>query len=97
MQLIDALVTVANRHHAMWALTVDNIVLLRRSTTDGVEHVVRVLTDPPTQLWTAVIATPQQGEVVTETLEAALAWLAAEGHHEPLVSDRWLTTAHGAA
>jgi len=97
VQLLDALVTVANRRHVMWALTVDNIVLLRRSDSEVAEYVVRVLSDPPDQLWTAVIATPQQGEVVTETLEEALAWLAAEGHHELLVSDRWLTTAHGAA
>lgn len=97
MQLLDALVTVANRRHVMWALTVDNIVLLRRSDSEVAEYVVRVLENPPEQLWTAVIATPQQGEVVTETLEAALAWLAADGHYESLISDRWLTTAHGAA
>lgn len=97
MQLIDALVTVANRSHITWALTVDNVVLLRRSVSEVAEYVVRVLSAPPEQLWTAVIATPQRGDVVTETLEEALAWLAAEGHHEPLVSDRWLTMAHGAA
>jgi hypothetical protein len=97
MQLVDALVTVANRHHVTWALTVDEVVLLRRGTPEGVEYVVRLLTDPPTQLWTAVIATQQPGDAVTNTLEEALAWLVAEGHREALVSDRWLTTAHGAA
>jgi hypothetical protein len=97
MQLVDALATVANRHHTTWALTVDDVVLLRRSTPEGVDYVVRLLTDPPTQLWTAVIATPQPGDTVTGTLEEALAWLVAEGHRETLVSDRWLTTAHGAA
>ena len=96
MQLVDALITVANRGHVTWAITVDNVVLLRRSVEETTEYVVRVLENPPEQLWTAVIVTPQQGEVVTETLEAALAWLAADGHYESLISDRWLTTAHGA-
>ncbi len=65
MWLVDALVVVANRHHMTWTLTVDNIVLLRRGTPEGRVYVVRILTDPPTQLWTAVIATPQPGDTVT--------------------------------
>lgn len=97
MWLVDALVVVANRHHMTWALTVDNIVLLRRATPEGSVYVVRVLTDPPTQMWTAVIATSQPGDTVTETLEEALAWLVAQGKRDVLISDRWLTTAHGAA
>jgi hypothetical protein len=97
MRLVDALVTVANRGHVTWALTVDHIVLLRRSVEETSEYVVRELADPPEELWTAVIATAQPDEVVTETLEAALAWIAAHGHYASLVSDRWLTTAHGAA
>jgi hypothetical protein len=63
----------------------------------GAQYMVRVLSDPSTQLWTAVIATPQPDDVVLESLEAALAWLVAEGHRELLVSDGWLATAHGAA
>lgn len=97
MLLVDALVTVANRHHATWALSVDNIVVLRRATAAGAEYLVRVLSDPATELWTAVIATPQPDDVVLETLEAALAWLVTEGYRESLISDGWLTTAHGAA
>lgn len=97
MWLVDALVVVANRHHMTWTLTVDNIVLLRRGTPEGRVYVVRILTDPPTQLWTAVIATPQPGDTVTETLEEALSWLVAQGKRDALLSDRWLTTAHGAA
>ena len=97
MQLVDALVTVGNRHHSTWALTVDNIVLLRRSGSEGTEYVARVLSDPPTQLWTAVIATPQPRDIETSTLEDALAWLADHGYHDALVSNRWLTTAHGTA
>jgi hypothetical protein len=97
MLLVDALVTVANRHHATWALMVDDIVLLRRSTSEGAAYVVRVLADPLTQLWTAVIATPQPGDTVMNSLEEALAWLAAQGLRAALVSDRWLTTAQGAA
>ena len=97
MWLVDALVVVANRHHMTWALTVDNIVLLRRGATESSAYVVRVLTDPPTQMWTAVIATAQPGDIETETLEEALAWLVAQGKRDALLSDRWLTTAHGAA
>lgn len=97
MQLVDALVTVADRHHVTWALTVDDIVLLRRSAPEGAAYVVRVLADPPNQLWTAVIATPQPGDTVMGTLEEALAWLVAEGYRDAVVSDRWLATAHGAA
>jgi hypothetical protein len=97
VQLVDALVTVANRHHQTWALTVDTVVLLRRSTPKGAAYVVRVLTDPPTQLWTAVIAHPQPGDVVTASLEEALAWLMVRGHRDVLIGDRWQTTAQGAA
>jgi len=99
MQLIDALVTVANRHHTTWALTVDDIVLLRRSAGegDGAAYVVRLLTDPPEQMWTAVITTPIPGEMVTATLEEALSQLIAAGRRETVLSDRWLVTAHGAA
>lgn len=97
MWLVDALVVVANRRHMTWALTVDNIVLLRRGASEDGAYVVRVLTDPPTQLWTAVIATPQPGDTVTASLEEALAWLVAQGKHDALISDRWQTTAHGAA
>ena len=99
MQLIDALVTVANRHHTTWALTVDDIVLLRRSAGegDGAAYVVRLLTDPPEQMWTAVITTPIRGEMVTATLEEALSQLIAAGRRETVLSDRWLVTAHGAA
>ncbi len=97
VQLVDALVTVANRHHATWALTVDDIVLLRRNTPGGADYVVRLLTDPPTQLWAAVIANPQPGDIVTASLEEAMAWLVARGHRDALMGDRWLTTAQGAA
>jgi hypothetical protein len=76
---------------------VDDIVLLRRSASEGAAYVVRVLTDPPTQLWTALIATPQPGDTVMDTLEEALARLVARGRRDALVSDRWLTTAQGTA
>jgi hypothetical protein len=97
MILVDALVTMARRRHEVWMLTAGEVLLLRKHMPEGTKYVTRILTDPATQLWTAMSAEPGPEDGVHDTLEEALARLVAQGKRDALLGDRWLPTAQGMA